>query len=193
MPNVPRRNRYLGNRYLASTCAFLALAALSACGSDDKASTPATTTVAPATTTTAPATKIVVTSTAFVDNGPIPSRYTCEAGNAVVPVAWTGIPDNAVSVALVVHDPDAPLPGGFLHWLVLGLPPSDGSIPPVPVTARQLANGAGQPLWTGPCPPAGPLHHYRFTVYALNKDVQTQDEIAAATIAQGTLVGTYRR
>jgi Raf kinase inhibitor-like YbhB/YbcL family protein len=188
MPNVPR-----WNKYLASSCAILALAALQACGSDDTTSAPATTTVALPTTTTAPVAKIVVSSTAFVDNGSIPSRYTCEGGNAVVPVAWTGIPDNAVSVALVVHDPDAPVPGGFLHWLVLGLPPSDGSIPPVPVTARQLANGAGQALWTGPCPPAGPLHHYRFTVSALNKDVQTQDEIAAATIAQGVLVGTYRR
>jgi Raf kinase inhibitor-like YbhB/YbcL family protein len=188
MPNVPR-----WNRYLASSCAFLALAATTACSSDDKTSAPATTTVAPSSTTTAPVPKIVVTSTAFVDNGPIPSRYSCEGGNAVVPVAWKGIPDNSVSVALVVRDPDVPVPGGFLHWLVLGLPPSDGSIPPVPVTARQLANGAGQPVWTGPCPPAGPLHHYRFTVYALSKDVQTQDELAAATIAQGSLVGTYRR
>ncbi len=178
---------------MARSCAFFVLAVLTACGSDNKAGAPATTTVAPSTTTTAPVAKIVVTSTAFVDNGPIPSRYSCEGGNAVVPVAWTGIPDNAVSVALVVNDPDAPVPGGFVHSLVLGLPPSNGSIPPVPVTAHQLANSAGQPLWTGPCPPAGPLHHYRFTVYALNKAVQTQDEISAATIAQGTLVGTYRR
>jgi Raf kinase inhibitor-like YbhB/YbcL family protein len=170
----------------------LALLLLPACGSDDKAGAPATT-LAPATTTTAPVAKIVVTSKAFNDNGPIPSLYTCEGGNAVVPVAWTGVPGNAASVALVVHDPDAPVPGGFLHWLVVGLPPSDGSVPPVPITARQLANGAGQPLWTGPCPPAGKLHHYRFTVYALNKSVQTQDEIAGATIAQGSLVGTYIR
>ncbi len=179
---------------MARSCVLLlALALLNACGSDDKTTAPASTTPAPSTTTTVPVAKVAVTSTAFTDNGPIPSQYSCEGGNEVVPIAWTGIPDNAVSVALVVHDPDAPRPGGFLHWLVVGLPPSDGSVPPVPITARQLANGAGQPLWTGPCPPAGPLHHYRFTVYALNKDVQTQDEIAGATIAQGTLVGTYRR
>jgi len=108
-----------------------------------------------------------------------------------VPLAWKGIPANTVSVAVVVRDPDAA--GGFVHWIVLGLPPADGSLPPVPVTARQVANTAGQPLWKGPCPPAGPLHHYQFTVYALNKDVQTLDEIAGATIGQGTLVGVYRR
>jgi len=27
-----------------------------------------------------------------------------------------------------------------VHWIVLGLPPADGSLPPVPVTARQVAN-----------------------------------------------------
>jgi Raf kinase inhibitor-like YbhB/YbcL family protein len=184
------------NKRVACWSAVLALAALTACGSDNTSSTSRATptTAAPTTTTTtAQPARIVVTSTAFADNGPIPSQYTCEGGNRIVPLAWTGIPDNAVSVALVVRDPDAPVPGGFLHWLIVGLPPRNGSVPPVPITARQLANGAGQPLWTGPCPPAGPLHHYHFTVYALNKEVQTEDEIAAATIAQGTVVGLYRR
>jgi hypothetical protein len=132
--------------------------------------------------------KIVVTSTAFENNQPIPRQYSCDGGSAVVPVAWSGMPAEATSVALEVHDPDAPLPGGFLHWLVLGLPPTDGSVPPVPEAARQ------DPEWRGPCPPEGSdPHHYRFTVYALNKDVQTRAEIKDATIAQSTLVGTYRR
>src|SRR5437764_846828 len=120
-----------------------------------------------------------------------PRHPACDRGNTIVPLAWKGIPANTVSVAVVVRDPDAA--GGFVHWIVLGLPPADGSLPPVPVTARQLANSAGQPLWKGPCPPAGPLHHYQFTVYALDKDVRTLDEIAGATIGQGTLVGVYRR
>ena len=166
----------------------MALALLSACGSDDKKSAPASTTTVAPTTTSAPAPKIVVTSTAFENNQPIPRQYSCDGGSTVVPVAWSGIPPEATSIALEVHDPDAPLPGGFLHWLVLGLPPTDGSVPPVPGGARQ------DPEWRGPCPPPGSEpHHYRFTVYALNKDVQARLEIKAATIAQGTLVGTYRR
>jgi Raf kinase inhibitor-like YbhB/YbcL family protein len=174
-----------------SSGALLALVALVACGSDAKKSAPTTTTpttVAPTTTTTAPATKIVVTSTAFTNNAPIPRQYSCDGGNTIVPVAWTGIPPEATSVALEVHDPDAPIPGGFLHWLVLGLPPADGAVPPVPAAARQ------DPEWRGPCPPPGSdPHHYRFTVYALNKDVQSRAEIKGAVIAQSTLVGTYRR
>jgi Raf kinase inhibitor-like YbhB/YbcL family protein len=190
---------------VTSCCIFVALCVLTACGSGHTTSAPLTTATTPS-TTTPPAAKIAVTSSAFVDNGPIPSQYTCDGGNAIVPLAWKGIPANTVSVAVVVRDPDAA--GGFVHWIVLGLPPADGggapgagpapppahgSLPPVPVTARQLANTAGQPLWKGPCPPAGPLHHYQFTVYALNKDVQTLDEIAGAAIGQGTLVGVYRR
>ncbi len=172
-----------------SSCAVVALAVLTACGSDDKKSaSPSTTTatVAPTTTTPAPAPKIVVTSTAFENNQPIPRQYSCDGGSATVPVAWSGIPTEAKSVAVEVHDPDAPIPGGFLHWLVLGLPPTDGSVPPVPADARQ------DPEWRGPCPPAGSApHHYRFTVYALDKDVQTRDDLADATIAKSTLVGTY--
>ncbi len=165
-------------------------AACSSDGGEDDATgtTPPTVPNTPTTTVTAPTEGIVVTSTAFEDNKPIPTRYSCDGASEVVPVEWTGIPSAARSVALEVHDPDAPVPGGFLHWLVLGLPPTDGSVPPV-------AQGAHQgPQWRGPCPPKGGApHHYRFTAYALDKDVQTRDQTAGATIAKATLVGTYSR
>jgi Raf kinase inhibitor-like YbhB/YbcL family protein len=176
---------------------MVALFALAACGSDGNKSASTNTTSSSAsnapTTTTAPAPKIVVTSTAFANDARIPMEYTCDGDNKVVPISWTGIPSDARSVALEVHDPDAPIPGGFLHWIVLGLPPSDGSVPPLPPGARQGPNGTGLQEWTGPCPPAGNPHHYRFTVYALRTDVQRREQIKGATIAQGTLVGTYSR
>jgi Raf kinase inhibitor-like YbhB/YbcL family protein len=111
-----------------------------------------------------------------------------------VPVAWTGIPDDAVSVALEVHDPDAVAPGGFLHWMVFNLPPEDGSVPPLPDGAEQGKNGLDQEQWLGPCPPPGdPPHNYTFTVYALDKEVDSRDDLAAATIEKGVLTGTYDR
>jgi Raf kinase inhibitor-like YbhB/YbcL family protein len=147
-------------------------------------------TVAPP-TSSAPA-GIEVTCTAFDDNDPIPEQYTCDGANDIPPITWRGVPAQATAVALVVNDPDAPRPGGFLHWAVLDLP-TEGSLPPVPDGARQLPNGAGQPKWTGPCPPAGPAHHYEFTIHALGKAADSFDDIDDATLATGTLTGTYQR
>ena len=71
----------------------------------------------------------------------------------------------------------------------------------VPDGAAQADNSAGDAGWTGPCPPSG-THHYRFTVYGLSKGTglddgaSLEDALAAvgdAAVAEGTLVGTYRR
>jgi Raf kinase inhibitor-like YbhB/YbcL family protein len=177
--------------------ALLLLVTLAACGSDDDSAEDAPATTAAPTTATVPgpaSTEISVISSAFADGEPIPQQYTCDGANDIPPIAWTGVPAQATSVALVVNDPDAPRPGGFLHWLVVDLPVGDGAVPPVPDDARQLPNGAGNREWTGPCPPSG-VHHYEFSVYALAEPpaAETPDAIKEAAIAEGTLVGTYTR
>jgi Raf kinase inhibitor-like YbhB/YbcL family protein len=156
---------------------------LAACSSSSKrASTP---------TTTPSASKIVVTSSAFADNARIPDLYTCAGANEIPPLSWTGT-DPGKKVALIVDDPDAPAPGGFLHWAVLDLP-AQGSVPPVPAGATQLPNGAGQPKWTGPCPPAGKVHHYHFTIHELVGNEKTVGDVKASKLPAGTLIGTYSR
>ena len=68
---------------------------------------------------------------------------------------------------LVVDDPDA---GGFVHWLVLDMPPDHASLArgagKAGGSVQQGTNGFGSAAWGGPCPPSGD-HHYRFTLYAL--------------------------
>jgi phosphatidylethanolamine-binding protein (PEBP) family uncharacterized protein len=165
-----------------------------ACSSSSKSSSTATPTSAPTTapgaTTTAPAAthKLTLTSSAFENNGTIPTEYTCSGAAKTVPLQYSGDVLGATSYALIVHDPDAPVPGGFTHWVVTGLPPTAGSVPPVP-------RGAAQPRpWVAPCPPKGSApHHYRFTLYAVHGPVTTQSAVAKAAIAQVTLVGTYGR
>ena len=145
---------------------------------------------------------ITVTSTAFDDGGSIPVGYTCDGDEVSPPLAWTGVPDGAAALALVVDDPDAPS-GTFTHWVVLDIPLSttdsaEGGVPDGGVQAQSSAGGAS---YAGPCPPSG-THHYRFTVVALDaltgldEGAALDDALAAVdehATASGTLTGTYAR
>ena len=143
---------------------------------------------------------IGVTSTAFAADHPIPAVYTCAGSNVSPPLSWTGVPEGAREVALVVDDPDAPR-GTYTHWILFGLPPSTESLAEgsLPANAKQARNSNGQASYTGPCPPSG-THHYRFTVYAFEEPLDLADgtdtdealtTISREAIAQGRLVGTF--
>jgi Raf kinase inhibitor-like YbhB/YbcL family protein len=138
---------------------------------------------------------IVVTSPAFKDGQPIPRQYTCHGAGTSPELAWSGVPGEAKSLALVVSDPDAPA-GTFIHWLLYDLPLRDGRLMAgrPPSGAREADNSGGKKGWYPPCPPRG-THRYHFTVYALSDQVRgrsTQDildEIGRTAIARGTLTG----
>lgn len=100
------------------------------------------------------------------DGGVIDDRYTCVGGNAVPTLQWSNVPPDAAELAIVVVDPDAE---NFVHWVVAGISPgvtaiADGALPE---GAVQGLNSAGMLGWTGPCPPPGESHTYRFEVHAL--------------------------
>jgi hypothetical protein len=147
-------------------------------------------------------TSISVTSAAFADGEPIPTRYTCDGDEVSPPLAWSGAPEDAAALALVVDDPDAPS-GTFTHWVVLDIPLATTSSEEdaVPAGGVQAETSAGAAAYAGPCPPSG-THHYRFTIVALNEatglpeGTALDDALAAVddhTIARGTLTGTYSR
>jgi phosphatidylethanolamine-binding protein (PEBP) family uncharacterized protein len=62
---------------------------------------------------------LALTSPAFADGEPIPSEYTCDDADRQLPLAWSGTPAGTVEFALIFDDPDA---GGFVHWVVTGIP-----------------------------------------------------------------------
>ena len=68
-----------------------------------------------------------LTSRAFGAGQPVPRRHSCEGEDLSPPLEWTGVPADAVSLALIVDDPDAPV-GTFTHWLAWGISPEDGGI-----------------------------------------------------------------
>ena len=75
-------------------------------------------------------------------------------------------------------------PGGtYVHWAVAHLDPgrrelAEGAVPP---GATELPNSAGEPAYAGPCPPGGPAHHYRFTLYAAPQRVDLPADAARPT------------
>jgi len=149
----------------------------------------------------APAT-ITVTRTAFGEGAAIPERYTCDGAEVSPPLSWSGVPDDAAALALVVDAPDAPS-GTYTHWVVLDVPVTTASSAEgaVPAGGVQATSSAGDAAYAGPCPPSG-THHYRFTVVALEAETglgegAPLDEALAAVdehaVAKGTLTGTYGR
>jgi len=145
---------------------------------------------------------ITVSSPAFRDGRPIPTRFTCDGDGVPPPLSWSGVPQGAEALALVVDDPDAPR-GTFVHWVVLDLPAGTPGLDDeaVPSSAVQAKNSAGRASYFGPCPPSG-SHHYRFTVYALSQRTRLHTgadldkalrAVQTSATAQGTLVGTYAR
>ena len=154
---------------------------------------------------------LAIRSTAFTPNGAIPIRHTCESDDTSPPLEWSGVPDKAKSLALIVDDPDAPDPAApkrvYVHWVIYDIPPSIAGLhdgvneSKVPKGARQGKNDSGGTGYMGPCPPIG-RHRYFFKLYAL--DTVLGDLGAGATkadleakmkghiIDQAELIGTYQ-
>jgi Raf kinase inhibitor-like YbhB/YbcL family protein len=72
---------------------------------------------------------MTLNSTAFKQNGHIPSKYTCEGDNVSPPLEWDGVPEGAKSLVLIIDDPDAPDPKApqrvWVHWVAYNIPPRD--------------------------------------------------------------------
>ncbi len=147
---------------------------------------------------------IELTSPAFEDGDVIPDRYTRLGGNVSPLLEWSGVPEDAVELVLLVEDPDAPS-GTFNHWLVAGLAPGverldEGKVPPGTVEG---SNDFGEEGYGGPQPPTGdPAHRYVFTLLALSDSTELdngassldfRDAVEGVQLARGQLLGRYAR
>jgi Raf kinase inhibitor-like YbhB/YbcL family protein len=149
----------------------------------------------------------VLASATFKPNArmPLTTVYKeCGGSNISPELHWRGAPARTKSFALIVHDPDAPAPGGWYHWVAYNLPATTEKMPPgMKLADSQLGETSfTENRYGGPCPPPGKPHHYNFTLYAL--DVATivgdhltgpelEKQIAGHTLAKATLTGLYGR
>jgi Raf kinase inhibitor-like YbhB/YbcL family protein len=142
-----------------------------------------------------------VESIAFKEGGEIPLKYSAYGNNISPPLSWSGVPDKAESLVLILDDPDAPSSEPFVHWIVCNIPPTSSGIAEgqVPENVVLGANGMNRPTYFGPRPPEG-THRYYFRLFALDKLIglrpganraDIEKSMDGHVIAKGQLMGTY--
>jgi Raf kinase inhibitor-like YbhB/YbcL family protein len=147
-------------------------------------------------------------SEVFVEAGHIPARYTADGKNESPPLLWAKAPSAALSLALLVEDPDAGTPAPFLHWLVYGISPLRQRLPPgiPPFGVDFIEQGLNSTLrrgYTGFAPPRGDRpHRYVFELFALDTPLPVPAGAGRSRVlramrghvcAYGELMGTYAR
>ncbi|MDE2117889.1 MAG: YbhB/YbcL family Raf kinase inhibitor-like protein [Betaproteobacteria bacterium] len=154
---------------------------------------------------------MIITSSSFMHDRVIPARHTCDGVNTSPPLAWTGVPAGAKSLALIVDDPDAPDPAAprmtWVHWVLYNIPLNASGLKEG-IAAKDLPSGTLQGVndwqrsgYGGPCPPVG-KHRYFFKLYALDivlPDLKHPAKAALERAMQGhvlarsDLVGLYQK
>lgn len=154
---------------------------------------------------------LAIQSKAFSNNGKIPETYTCESKDISPELSWSGIPEGAKSLVLIVDDPDAPDPAApkmtYVHWVLYNLPPESTGLAEnvsksdLPSGTLEGINDWKKPGYGGPCPPIG-SHRYYFKLYALDTKLpnlspgtksQVEEAMKGHVLEQATLMGTYQK
>ena len=149
-------------------------------------------------------------SSTFEQDKLIPSEFTCDGAGTNPALSWSDVPDKALSLALIMDDPDVPTSikpdGMFVHWVVFNIDPSAQGIP-LAVSARstlegtQGSNGAGSQGYIGPCPPDRE-HRYFFKLYALDQKLNlpagasktdVEEKMTGHILETAELMGRYDR
>lgn len=147
-----------------------------------------------------------LTSNAFNHAEPIPQQYTCDGANISPPLHMSGVPQNAISLVLILEDPDVPTyireDRMFDHWIVFNIPPETTEIKENEEPQGIHGLGTGNTLdYYGPCPPNGE-HRYFFKLFALDTKLtlaekSTKKEVEKAmeghVLAKTELMGLYGR
>ena len=157
-------------------------------------------------------TSITVTSLAFADGDPMPALHTEDGEKPSPPLQWSGVPEGAKMVALLIEDADSPTPYPLVHAIVWELEGADGcldegAMPLVAQPGLSPSMGVNSFLRLGYLPPDPPPghgpHRYAFQVFALSAKpsfdtvapgrTELIDALRAYAVAKGMLIGTYER
>lgn len=137
-------------------------------------------------------------SPAFRDGGSIPDRHAKGGDDVSPPLAWNDVPQDALSLSLIVDDPDAPR-GTWTHWIVTDLPATMTSLHEGATAGHIGLNDWKRAEWNGPAPPRG-RHRYEFKLFALDRELglmrptrhDVERAMAGHVLAEAKLTGTYQ-
>ena len=148
-----------------------------------------------------------LSSPVFTNGGGIPDKHTGTGADISPALSFSDLPDGTASLAIICHDPDAPLvkPGtyGFVHWVLYGIPGSADGLPEDVADYTCGVNDFGNAGYGGPMPPTGHgTHHYFFWLLALDAAPELPEgltmwelleHVEPHVIGMNRLVGTYSR
>ncbi|MDQ3405364.1 MAG: YbhB/YbcL family Raf kinase inhibitor-like protein [Actinomycetota bacterium] len=156
-----------------------------------------------------------VTSTDVRDGEPLDITFAHDSAggdNHSPSLAWSDVPEGTKSFVVTCFDPDAPVPGGFWHWLAVNLPPTTTDLPTgagkgdasLPGAAFHTANSMGSHGYDGSAPPEGDhTHRYYFVVHAVDVEKLDVDKdsspavvsfnLAFHTLGRAIITPTYAR
>lgn len=155
---------------------------------------------------------IHLASPAFANGGRLPARFTADGVGVSPPLFWTGVPEGAARLALIVEDADAPTPQPLVHAVVWDLPPRDGELREGAIRRDGSGSADGSDVgrnsmfsegWLPPDPPTGHgEHNYAFQLFALADGPDVGENpgrrallaaMEGRVLAAGLLTGTYSR
>ena len=153
---------------------------------------------------------MIVKSKCFDDNGMLPKRYTGFSEDISPELSLKDVPDNTVSLAVVMDDLDVPFQKEFTHWIIWNIPKTDvipegipaGAVLEKPINAIQGV-AWGKHIYRGPKQPffIRKEHRYVFNVYALDcmlnlKATSRKDELLDSInghiLADAKITGRYK-
>jgi len=149
-------------------------------------------------------TSMQITSSQFEYNTSMPEKYSCEGESVSPHLEFSDIPEEAKSLALIVHDPDAIKPAGRIwdHWIIWNIDPDTKEfregVKPDGVFGL---NTSGHLNFVPACPPDAE-HRYIFTLYALDTNLDLEEGADRAQLEQAMeghiiekaeLIGLYNK
>ena len=101
----------------------------------------------------------------------LPADYTCDGISATLPLNWTGVPGNTVSLAIIMHHVTSPTDIHW-YWVIYNIPASITSFPRNMTGIGILGTNSvnDKTIYAPPCSQGPGIKAYTYTIYALSKN-----------------------